>query len=369
MSNLLRVGILGLGPAGIAHGRGYLQAGGYRIDSVCDLIGHRVEAFRKEVADVRVAESLDVLLKDPGIDVVSVCLPTDLHASAAVRALKAGKHVVVEPPLATDFKAVRAMLRTAERVRRRREGKRPAPVLLPAYARLAGGPEMAAQQAVARGYIGRPVLVRVSWTRPLGVPQGVRARTDSGGWYTDRSRSGGGALIDLGGPMLALGWSLLGRPGPVSVFAAGGSPLTRLTAEESASALVRFEGGAILELSVAWASQLPPPQYGVSCRVSGERGCVDVYAAEGAVLYRGEPGTTKSAVLKGPKLTHHAAVARQLKSLLSASDEEALRPVRQATLVAAMLDAAYRSMATGRSADIRPVIASERQTDGVGAAV
>lgn len=354
MSSLLRVGILGLGPAGVAHGRGYLHAGGYRIDSVCDLIGTRSESFRRDVTQCRVSESLDTLLKDPGIDVVSVCLPTDLHAPVAVKALRAGKHVVLEVPLADTLKGARALLRAAERAAAQPPAaSKVPPVLLPAYVRLFGGPEMASQQAVGKGYIGEPRLVRATWFRPLGVPQGARARTDANGWYVDRNRSGGGALIDLGGPLLALGWSLLGRPMPLAVFAHGGSPLTGLPVEEHASLLIRFEGGAALELSVAWAAHLPPRQYGVACRVSGDAGCIDVYAPEGAVLYRGQPGHARATVLKGPKLTHHAAMMRHLKTLIGDDHAAALRPLRQAVTVAAMLDAAYRSLATGRSADVR----------------
>lgn len=355
MSQPLRVGILGLGPAGVAHGRGYAQAGGYRIESVCDLIASRAQAFQKEFPTARVAESLDVLLKDPGIDVVSVCLPTDLHASVAVRALKSGKHVVMETPLGPDLKSARAMLRTAEKAREKVEANRPAAVLLPAYARHYGAHEMAARQAVSKGYIGTPVSARVTWLRPRGVPQGVRTATETAGWYTDAARSGGGALIDLGGPMLELGWSLLGCPVPTAVFATGQSPLTRLAVEESASALVRFEGGQSLEVTVAWAGQLPPQQYGVACRVSGEQGCVDVYTPTGPVLYRGEPGKAKATPLKGPKVTHHAAMMRHLKSLISGREDEPLGPARRGVAVAAMIDAAYRSLSAGKSCEVRAV--------------
>ncbi len=59
------------------------------------------------------------LLNDPDIDLVDICLPTDQHAEMAIRALKAGKHVLVEKPIAIDIKDAQRMVRTAEQCRRR----------------------------------------------------------------------------------------------------------------------------------------------------------------------------------------------------------------------------------------------------------
>src|SRR5882672_98049 len=57
-----------------------------------------------------VAEALD----DPAIDAVDICLPTDLHAPVALAALRAGKHVLVEKPIALNFADAEALLRQAE---------------------------------------------------------------------------------------------------------------------------------------------------------------------------------------------------------------------------------------------------------------
>src|SRR5258708_244601 len=65
-------------------------------------------------------------------------------------------------------------------------------VLLYAAQRRFGGAEQAAVQALAKGYAGDVYHARASWMRTRGVTSGT------GGWFTDKSRSGGGAMIDLG---------------------------------------------------------------------------------------------------------------------------------------------------------------------------
>ncbi len=140
---------------------------------------------------------------------MSICLPNDLHAPTAIAALKAGKHVLCETPPALSLGDAKKMAAAAEK-----SGK----TLLYAAQRRFGGAEQAAQQAIAKDYIGEVRHVRASWMRMRGTPAGT-------GWYTDKARSGGGALLDLGAPMLDLAWYLMGQPEPQGVFAVASNHL------------------------------------------------------------------------------------------------------------------------------------------------
>src|SRR5258708_1502220 len=71
-----------------------------------------VESSAKHYAE------LDDALDDPKIDAVDLCLPTDLHESGTIAALRKGKHVLVEKPMALDFAACQRMIAEAERARR-----------------------------------------------------------------------------------------------------------------------------------------------------------------------------------------------------------------------------------------------------------
>lgn len=342
MSETLRAGVLGLGFAGLAHARGYAAAGGYKLDSACDLIPARVEAFSKEFPAAKIAESAEALVKDPGVDVLSICLPTDQHALYALKALRAKKHVVLESPPTLTANEVRALIRAAEK-----SGK----VLLPAFPRRYGLHEAAARQAIDKGYVGAPYHARATWLRPTGVPQGTRNPGEPSGWYVNPARSGGGALLDLGLPLLDLAWSLLGFPRPASVMAVTHHRLAQLPVEEAATALIRFETGQTLELSSSWAIRAAPNQYGLTCRVHGTEGAVDVYTPEGATLYRGDPEKPKATLVKGPKTLHHAALARQLKLLVK--ENNLLGEAGRALTLMRMVEAMYKSAKSGKSADVR----------------
>lgn len=354
MSQPLRVGVLGAGPAGLAHARGFAAAGGYRVEAVTDLIPARVEGFRKEFTAARAVDTAEQLVKDAGLDVVAVCLPTDLHALYAVKALKAGKHVVVEVPIAPDARSARAMIRAAEK-----SGK----VLLPAFPRVFGLHEAAARQAVEKGFLGSVYHARATWLRPAHIPQGSKDPGAPGGWYTDPARSGGGALLDLGLPMLHLAHQLLGSPKPLGVFAAAHHDLAHLAVEEAASLLVRFEGNKSLELCVAWTVHAPPHTFGLTCRLHGTGGSLDVYTPHGATLHRATPPRTtplgkaapasKPILLKGPKVTQFPALFRHFKTLIAAEPAARLAPAAHALLLTHVLEAAYKSAKTGKSAEVK----------------
>ncbi|HUG89969.1 MAG TPA: Gfo/Idh/MocA family oxidoreductase [Planctomycetaceae bacterium] len=73
---------------------------------------------RLDLSPLKRYTDYDELLRDPDIDLVDVCLPTNLHEQVVLEAIAAGKHVFVEKPIATDLKAADRMVRAAERAGR-----------------------------------------------------------------------------------------------------------------------------------------------------------------------------------------------------------------------------------------------------------
>ncbi|GIX03129.1 MAG: oxidoreductase [Planctomycetaceae bacterium] len=71
-----------------------------------------------DLSKISAYDRLDDLLKDPEIDLVDICLPNDQHEAAALAALRAGKHVLVEKPIAVDLKAAERMVQAAQRAGR-----------------------------------------------------------------------------------------------------------------------------------------------------------------------------------------------------------------------------------------------------------
>lgn len=344
MAQSIRVGIVGAGWPGLKHAEGYKAAGGFTVAAVADLIPSRRKALLQQFPGATELADARAVIEDKTIEVVSICLPNHLHAPVALSAARAGKHVVCETPLALSAAEARKMSATAAKA-----GK----VLFYAAQRRFGGAELAAAQALGKGYAGDVYHARSSWMRTRGIPTGT-------GWFTERAKSGGGAMIDLGVQMLDVAWSLLGQPRPLTVFAVTHQKFRSATAartydvEDAGFALLRFEGGKSLELSASWAINQPPRQQGTVCRVYGDSGAVEVYTSQGPLLYRnfGPKGEAKETMLKLPKVVHYPAMMRHLKRCIQLGEKPVVGSSEGVTLMN-MVDAIYKSAESGRSVEIK----------------
>jgi len=345
MAQVIRMGIMGAGWPGLKHAEAFRDTSGFTVTAVADLISGRRKSIGAMFAKARLVAQAEDLIKDPQVDAVSICLPNDQHLPLALAALKAGKHVLCEIPPSTDASGAKKLSAAAAKA-----GK----VLLFATQRRFGGAEQAVGQAVSKGYIGEPYHARASWMRTRGIPAGT-------GWYTDRAKSGGGAMIDLGFHMLDLAWTLLGQPQPVTAFAVMHDRFKSLApaganfdVEDAAFVLMRFEGGKSLELSSSWAINQPPRHQGTSCRIHGTEGAAEVYLHGGPVLYRnfGPKGEAKESALKLPKLVLYPALMRHFRAAIN--DGVAPNPGGAAAVtIMQMIDAIYRSAASGKSAEVK----------------
>lgn len=347
MSQSIRVGIIGAGWPAHRHAEGYRAAGGFQLMAVADPRNSRRSALASQFSIPRPCADAKEIIDDEKIDAVSVCVPNDLHASVAVAALKAGKHVLCETPPAQSLGDAKKMAAAAEK-----SGK----TLLYAAQRRFGGAEQAAQQAIAKGYVGDVRHARASWMRTRGTPAGT-------GWFADKARSGGGALLDLGLPMLDLAWSFLGQPEPRSAFAIISNHLAHGDASPSevstdagqavesvGFALLRFADGQSLELGASWAINQPPKHQGTVCRVHASEGAIDVYTPGGPMLYRkfDAKGQAKETPLKLPRVIHYEAMMRHFKRCIASGEKPMIGPTQGVTLMR-MMDAIYKSGETGKS--------------------
>lgn len=341
MAGTLRIGIIGAGWPGAAHARGYQAAGGFKVVAVADLIPARRKALRDELGIAREYASAEELLAGEPLEAVSVCLPTHLHAPVVRVALRAGRHVMCEKPPALNAAEAQKMQNAAAKA-----GK----VLMYALQRRFGPAEQAARMAIHKGYVGEAYHARAVWTRTRGIPQGT-------GWFTQKEKSGGGALIDIGVHMLDIAWNLLGQPKPTSAYGTTHSRFRSLLAtdakfdvEDAAFALLRFEGGKSIELATSWAINQPPTQNGTVCRIYGTTGSIEVYTPAGPVLYRdfGTDGQCRQNPLKPPKLAGHAALMRHFKECIHGKATPSAGAAQGVTLMQ-MIDGIYRSSETGKS--------------------
>ena len=123
----MRIGVLGLGFMGSTHLQALARMSGVRLAAVMDADEKRLAGDlsgiqgnlggpgqRMDFAGANRYRTVEEILADPAVDAVDICLPTNLHAPAAIQALRAGKHVLVEKPMALDPEAADAMRAEAE---------------------------------------------------------------------------------------------------------------------------------------------------------------------------------------------------------------------------------------------------------------
>jgi predicted dehydrogenase len=154
--NEIRVVVVGAGILGRRHARVFNEIEGVRVVGVAD---HSIE--RAAATGNPAFASLDEALAGADCDVVSVATPDHLHREPVLTALRAGKHVLVEKPLATSVAEARAMIAAAndnQRVLQVNYSQR----WVPEYAWI--------KQQIAAGAIGRPVMIQSSKQDTIQVP-------------------------------------------------------------------------------------------------------------------------------------------------------------------------------------------------------
>jgi phthalate 4,5-cis-dihydrodiol dehydrogenase len=188
------VGIVGLGRVARGHAMAVQQAPEMRLAAVCDLDASRVESF---VARFGCAgeSSLDDLLVRDDVDIVLIALPHGLHEQATVAAARAGKHVMVEKPMAMEVAACDRMIAAAEQA-----GVR----LFIAHTERFIPATRTAKAILDSGQVGTPVMATDVWYQPF-------RRETRQPWMLDRAR-GGGFLQMAGSHMIDRLVYLLGSP-------------------------------------------------------------------------------------------------------------------------------------------------------------
>jgi predicted dehydrogenase len=113
----LRIGIVGLGWVAGAHIETFKHVTGARVTAVCSRRKHDAAALEAKYGiPLRPYADYDAMLADPDIDVIDICTPHSLHPAQAIAAARAGKHLIIEKPIALnwkDAKKVRDAIRKA----------------------------------------------------------------------------------------------------------------------------------------------------------------------------------------------------------------------------------------------------------------
>lgn len=327
------VAVLGCGSIGEMHVRAFRELPSARVVGVSS---RRVARAREVAASVGCAFTDDphALIADPAVDLVAITTSSGSHAGLALAALEAGKHVVIEKPMAmTSADAARIV-----------EQARDAGLVVSVISqRRFEAQHQAIRRLVDEGALGRLLLLEAAC--PYFRTQEYY---DSADWRGTTTADGGALMNQAIHSVDLLLW--LGGPAQ-SVFARTATQTHEMEAEDLALALVTFENGAYGSLM---ASTSVRPGFPPTLALYGTEGTIKLEGA--TILHWTVPGVPPpqatdgaSAGVSSPRLASHEHHKTQLAELLDAlaqgrspavTAEDGLRAV-------ALVEAAYRSAERG----------------------
>ncbi len=232
----VKVGIIGSGFVSNLHAEAFQEVPQAEIVAACSTDkGHAEDFARKWKAPSALTDYRKLLeLKD--VDVVAVGIPNDLHREVVVAAAEAGKHVILEKPIAHTLEDADAMIAACKEHQ----------VKLMYAETICFSPKyVRAKQLVAEGAVGDLYMVK----------QGEKHSGPHSDWFYDVNRSGGGALMDMGCHGIEWARWMYGKPKIKSVTAHCQLVYHkgRTRGDDNSVVILEFENGAIAVIEDSWA--------------------------------------------------------------------------------------------------------------------
>ncbi len=336
MADKTRIAIVGAGHvAQVAHIPAYRANPDVELVAVVD--EDPVKARRiKEQAGFKVwYEDFAEMLKKADVDAVDICTPNYLHAPMAIAALRSGRDVICEKPLARNATEAQKMVDTADEHGR---------ILMVAMNNRFREDAQMLQKFIVGNELGDVNVIKAGW---------LRRATDwkDRSWFTERGKAGGGALLDLGTPLVDLAVWISGLKKTTGVSCSIFGKKGKDGVEDSACAMVRFTGGACLMLEVNW--NLRDPRDVVYLQVYGSKGAgiltpLQVHKSIQGVLVNVTPALGKQKnyykdSYQG-EIDHFIQCVRKQRTPL-ASGKDAVAVMR-------IVDAMYESASSGREVEL-----------------
>ncbi|NLF15209.1 MAG: Gfo/Idh/MocA family oxidoreductase [Anaerolineaceae bacterium] len=336
----VRFGLIGCGRVAPRHAQSLIQLPETQLVSVADIREDRARRFSAEYGAQAYTDYHDMLAR-PDIDAVTVCVPSGLHAQVAIDVLQAGKHVLVEKPIALNLADADRMIATA-----REAGLRLGVVLQNRY----NSPVQQVRTLIDQGRLGKLYLgsVCVRWYRPQSYYED--------GWHGTLSMDGGALMNQSIHHLDALQWFM----GPVaSVYAYTATLAHTMESEDVGVAVVRFRSGALATVegsTLTWPQNLEG-----SVALFGKRGSVKIggTALSRITLWKVDGELEREAeILTGQRVdpptvygySHREVIHDFARALLDGREPSTPGPEARKSL--ALVLAIYESARTGREVQL-----------------
>ncbi len=349
---MLRVGIIGNGGISNCHAVGYKALGErVKIVACCDINFDKAKDFAARYDIENCYDNCYDMLAENELDLVSVCTWNSAHAECTIAALNAGADVIVEKPMAMNAAEAQAMKDAADKNGR---------LLMVGFVRRHGNDAAKAVELREKGELGDVYYSKATYLRRCGFP---------GGWFGDKSRSGGGPLIDLGVHVIDLCRYCMGLPRPVSVYGATFDKLGDrnglrgaewhsetvvekpiFDVEDLAVAMIRFDNGSVLQLETSFNLNLKNNI--ATIELFGDKAGLSIDPFELHTVY--DDTLADVALLGDNGFDFHRDFTREIKNFVDAVEGKApcKAPAEDGVILMKILDAVYESARTGKSVDI-----------------
>jgi predicted dehydrogenase len=348
MSDKLKVGIVGMGTIGPVHADAYVNSGEAEIVGICDLLPQKLELHGNKLGVKNRYKDYRQLLAGDA-QAISVCVPNAMHKEIAIAALQAGKHVLLEKPMALNSTQA-ADICTA--------GRKAKGILQIGMVNRQKPDAQVLRQCIKDGMLGDIYHIRAVLIRRRGIP-------GMGGWFTTKAKSGGGPMIDLGVHWfdLSMWLSDLWKPTLVSArtYAKFGNDMKnykyvsmwagppnykgKFDVEDYSTGFVRFGNKATMSFEISWAANAQDESF---VEVLGDKGGARLFGEKPLTILTEHGGQL---VDIAPQYNSKVnAFHAQAKKFISACRGE-IEPVatgQQGQTISRLLDAIYASSTQGK---------------------
>jgi predicted dehydrogenase len=342
VSKFFNVGFIGAGGIARTHMNHLKKIDGVQLAAAADISEPTLKRAQEQHGIQRTYTDYRQMLKDEkDLHAISVCTPNGLHAENTIAALEAGRHVIVEKPMAMNAKEAQKMLDAARRAHKQ--------LIIGFQYRFDPRSRMIRKQ-IESGQFGKILYVRCQALRRRGIPNwGVFGRKDL---------QGGGPMIDIGVHVLEMAHFMIGSPRPAAAFGntwtfMGNQPSDVLsqwphwdhktyTVEDMAVGMIRLDGGAMLTIEASFVAHIEQDVFNV--QIMGEKGGAtwdppQIYRDVDGYMMNLTPGFIGKSEVWDQKMRHFVEVCRD--------GRENESPGEHGLMVQKMLDGVYAAAEAG----------------------
>ena len=235
MTDQTKIAVIGLGGvAQLVHLPNLLRINNVSVTAVAEINKNRLNTIADKFNIKERYTDYKELLANNNCDAVIIATPTSTHKDVAIDCLKAKKNVLVEKPLARSYEEAKIILAAVKKSKKK----------LMVGMNLRFRPDaMLLRSLLSSGEIGEPFYVKCGW---------IRRQSSTQKWFTKKTESGGGVIIDLGILLLDLSLWLLDYPAVHSVSTKNFNHNTK-NVEDTSISFIKFKNSSVISMETSWS--------------------------------------------------------------------------------------------------------------------